>query len=138
MSKPENTFIASVHRYLPSGIYRMKNHNQYNGGIPDVWYSGSSADLWVEYKFIEIPKRDETIIDLTSGKNPTLSQLQQEWLTSRHAEGRNVAVVVGSKLGGVWLPNLDWGCKLTACAFCNKVIPRNELAEIIKEQVLHA
>jgi hypothetical protein len=138
MSKPENAFIASVHRYLPTSLYRMKNHNQYNGGIPDVWYSGSNADLWVEYKFITLPKRDDTIIDLTSGNNPTLSALQQEWLTSRHAEGRNVAVVVGSKLGGVWLPNLEWGCKLTTYAFRISILSRNDLAKTIQKRVANA
>jgi hypothetical protein len=135
MSKPENAFIASVHRYLPSGIYRMKNHNQYNGGIPDVWYSGSKSDLWIEYKFVNLPKRNETIIDLTSGNNPILSALQQEWLTSRYAEGRNVAVVVGSKLGGVWLPNLEWGCKLTTYAFCNSILSRIDLAKTIQKRI---
>ena len=50
---PENAFIASIHRHLPSPetLYRMKNHNEYNGGIADCWYSGK-RDLWIEYKFI--------------------------------------------------------------------------------------
>ena len=34
MSKgPENTFIGSVHKHLPAGLYHMKNHNAYVGGI---------------------------------------------------------------------------------------------------------
>ena len=136
MSGPENTFIASVHRYLPDAVYRMKNHNQYNGGIPDVWYSGSKADLWVEYKFITLPKKDDTLIDLTALKNPILSNLQQQWLAERHKEGRNVAVVVGSKLGGVWMPKLDWSVTLSTYSFREHTISRNAIAETITSFVM--
>lgn len=90
--QPEGTFIASVHKHLPEGLYRQKNHNPYNGGIADVWYSGE-RDLWVEYKFLVLPKRDTTVIDLVGGKEPSISRLQQEWLHSRHCEGRNVGVI---------------------------------------------
>ncbi|MGK3946215.1 hypothetical protein ABK046_48675, partial [Streptomyces caeruleatus] len=83
-------------------LYRMKNHNQYNGGIADVWYSGSKADLWIEYKFVKLPARDTTPI------TPGLSELQQLWLRERHSEGRNVGVVVGAKEGGIWLPGISW------------------------------
>ena len=136
MSGPENTFIASVHRYLPDAVYRMKNHNQYNGGIPDVWYSGSKADLWIEYKFITLPKKDDTLIDLTSTKNPILSNLQQQWLAERHKEGRNVAVIVGSKLGGVWMPKLDWSVTLSTYSFRVNTITRNAIAKIITSLVM--
>ena len=136
MSGPENTFIASVHRHLSDEVYRMKNHNQYNGGIPDVWYSGSKADLWVEYKFITLPKKDDTLIDLTALKNPILSPLQQQWLAERHKEGRNVVVVVGSKLGGVWLSNLDWSVTLSTYSFREHTISRNAIAETITSFVM--
>lgn len=131
MSKgPENTFIGSVHRHLPVELYHMKNHNQYNGGIADVWYSGGK-DLWVEYKFIVIPKRDGTVIDLLGGKSPEISALQQEWLRSRHAEGRNVGVIVGSKDGGVWFPGCTWDTTYTAQEFRQRVVPRKQLADLI-------
>jgi hypothetical protein len=51
-SKPETTFIQSIHRHLPKEVYREKMANPYRGGTPDVWYSGYKSDLWVEYKFI--------------------------------------------------------------------------------------
>lgn len=131
MSKgPENTFIAAVHKHLPHALYRMKNHNQYNGGIADVWYSGA-CDLWVEYKFITVPKRPDTVIDLTTGKNPPLSNLQQDWLRGRHHEGRNVGVIVGSKDGGVWFPGLAWDCAYSAHWFRTQLRSRKELADII-------
>ena len=134
MSKgPENTFIGSVHKHLPAKLYHMKNHNQYNGGIADVWYSGV-RDLWVEYKFIVVPKRPDTVIDLLTGKNPAISYLQQEWLRSRHGEGRSVGVIVGSKDGGVWFPGLAWGRTYTADEFRKRLQSRKELAGVIVEK----
>ena len=131
---PENTFIGSVHKHLPAGIYRMKNHNQYNGGIADVWYSGV-RDLWVEYKFIVVPKRPDTVIDLTTGKNPAISYLQQEWLRSRHEEGRSVGVIVGSKDGGVWFPGLTWDATYPAKKFLFLLQTRKDLAGTIEKEV---
>lgn len=127
---PENTFIGAVHRHLPHDLYRMKNHNQYNGGIADVWYSGA-RDLWVEYKFITVPKRPDTVIDLLGGKNPSISYLQQEWLRARHAEGRQVGVIVGSKDGGVWFPGTEWDCAYSAHFFRCQLLDRKELAQLI-------
>lgn len=125
MSHPENTFIASVHRHLPVELYRMKNHNQYNGGIPDVWYSGKRSDLWVEYKFVALPKRDETIIA------PDLSALQRDWLRGRHIEGRQVGVIVGCAQGGVWFPGLSWEVSPTRRDFLAQLQTRPSLAATI-------
>ena len=126
MATPENTFIASVHRHLPVALYHMKNHNIYNGGIADCWYSGNGADLWIEYKFMVLPKRDSTLIV------PELSELQKNWLTSRHEEGRNVGVIVGSKLGGVWFSGTSWETPLTAELFRQRTLSRAGLASIIE------
>lgn len=109
----------------------MKNHNQYNGGIADVWYSGV-RDLWIEYKFIAVPKRLTTMIDLVSGNNPEISSLQQQWLRSRHGEGRSVGVIVGSKNGGVWFPGTSWDRPITTAEFIGRVTPRPAMAELIK------
>ena len=134
---PENTFIASVHRHLPASLYRMKNHNQYNGGIADVWYSGTK-DLWIEYKFIAVPKRPDTVIDLTTKPlkgDSVISTLQQEWLKARHAEGRAVGVIIGSKDGGVWCPGLTWMRTWTAQQFTSTVQSRSLLASQIQRTV---
>lgn len=125
MATPENTFIGSVHRRLPVGLYHMKNHNVYNGGIADVWYSGPRADLWIEYKFIVVPKRPDTQIKVE------LSELQKNWLKSRHAEGRNVAVVVGSKDGGALFTGDSWDKTLTAGDYSVLALSRTALANAI-------
>lgn len=131
MSKPENTFISSVHRHLPVALYRMKNHNVYNGGIADVWYSGREGDPWIEYKFLVLPKRDDTTINLTTGKNPMLSALQQDWLRGRYNEGRSVHVVVGCKEGGVWFSELEWEQPYTTKQYRNLMMTRQEIAQEI-------
>lgn len=122
---PENTFIASVHRLLPKSIYALKNHNEYNGGIADVWYDGPKGDLWVEYKFITVPKRDDTLIKID------LSKLQLQWLKDRYNNGRNVAVVVGCKDGGVWIEDCYWEESMTVTEFQRLCIHRQELVEQI-------
>jgi len=132
---PENTFMASVHRYLPPVVYHMKNHNPYVGGIPDVWYSGRRGDLWVEWKYVTMPKRPSTVIDLVGGKNPPLTPLQQQWLRERAEEGRNVAVIIGSKQGGVMLTHGAWMTSFTAAYFAAHLISRKDLAERIVEEV---
>ena len=125
MATPENTFIAGVHRHLPAELYRMKNHNQFNGGIADVWYSGNAADLWIEYKYIVIPKRPNTLITIE------LSELQKNWLRSRHTEGRSVGVTVGCKEGGVYFDGVSWGSPITADYFRKAVTSRAALASVI-------
>lgn len=128
---PETTFIASVHRHLPKSLYWMKNHNQFNSGIADCWYDGPNGDLWVEYKFIEVPKKSDTVIDLCNGKNPIISKLQQNWLKDRVHNGRHVAVVVGCKEGGVWIRNRLWEKPVSAAEFRDHIQKRSEIAKII-------
>ena len=93
--KPESQFIFSVHKHISSTqVYSMKNHNAYVGGIADVWYSGRTADLWIEYKFITSDTPRLPVV-------PTLSPQQFRWIKDRKKEGRNVWVIVGHKKGGV-------------------------------------
>lgn len=100
-AKPETTFYTGVHKHL-TDLYFEKMANPYRGGTFDCWYSGR-RDLWVEYKFIELPKRDTTVIDLCTPRGKAmgspLSALQQQWGADRWAEGRNVWVIVGVGLG---------------------------------------
>jgi hypothetical protein len=135
MSHPENTFIQSVHRLLPEGRrdpYWMKNNNMYTAGIWDCWYSGPAADLWIEYKFEKLPKRDTTVVPVD------LSELQTDWGLQRYEEGRNMAVIVGCKEGGVLLLNRDWERELTKAAFVARLWTRKQLAHwIIQQTTIH-
>lgn len=133
--KPENTFRNSVHKhFLSSALHHEKMSNPYRAGGADDWYSGKgkhSTDLWIEWKFVVLPVRDDTPINLVAGKRPSLSHLQQDWLAERHAEGRNVCVGIGTSKGGFLIWNREWERESTAREYKRLVVPRAELAERI-------
>lgn len=88
--KPENQFIANVHKHI-TGVYCEKMFNPYRGGTPDVWYSGMGGDLWIEYKYIirsVLPARIK----------PNLSAQQVHWIRNRIQEGRKVWVATGIRV----------------------------------------
>jgi len=118
-TKPENTFIKSVHRHLVD-TYAEKMCNPYRAGIPDVWYSGFKRDLWVEYKFL--PRTPRGLI------LPNLSGQQKLWIERRKAEGRNVWVIVGMKEGGVVIKYYD---QMEDGVKKYRVMSRKEIASMI-------
>jgi hypothetical protein len=130
-SGPETRFIASVHRHLPPLLHREKMANPYRGGTADSWYSGVRGDLWIEWKFVELPKRDETEIDLTHctpKTKPILAALQQDWIMSRIKEGRRVWVGVGCKEGCVFFTDLMWAIPHTAAWYRRNLCTRQDAA----------
>lgn len=132
-SGPETRFIASVHRYLPppDEFHREKMANPYRGGTADSWYS-SKRDLWVEWKWVDLPAREDTVISIVDGKKPPLSVLQQDWITRRVDEGRNVWVIVGSLAGGLILPNGWDGGRWTKEEFVDRCTARQDIAYQIR------
>lgn len=122
-AKPETTFINSVNRHIPREVHREKMANPYRGGTADVWYSARKQDLWSEYKFVPtIPK---------TGVAANLSQLQLQWLTNRHTEGRNVTVIIGCPGGGVILRDRAWEHRLPKTEFEEQLLTRQEVARWI-------
>lgn len=100
-SGPENRFRESLHRKLPPELHHEKMHNPYRGGTFDDWYSGTKADIWVEYKWDDKFDRYGRHNNIYTWFYPKLSDLQKKWGRERHAEGRKVFVIVGFKDGGV-------------------------------------
>ncbi len=129
---PENKFIGRVHKQLDKicSVYHMKNHNQYIGGIPDVWYSGKSGDLWIEYKYV-----DPLPVNVPIRPAKLLSTLQIDWLKARHKEGRSVVVIIGYKDGGVLLRHGEWDAEISVQKFKSLIKSLTDLANWIKEQV---
>lgn len=120
--KPESQFIKSIHNHIVPGVYSMKNHNAYVGGIPDCWYSGNQGDLWVEYKF-------KPVSTLTARVTPALTAQQLRWISQRQGEGRNVWVIMGIKTGGVIFKSLqDITFGIEAADFMSFLKTRKELA----------
>lgn len=128
-SGPENNYVAAVHRCLPpvEKFYRMKNHNVYNGGIADCWYSGV-LDLWVEWKYISLAKRNETMIDLVGGKKPAISMLQQDWIKDRTKEGRAVWVAVGTNEGCLIYYDTSWDQPISTGAARSRLVTKHQAA----------
>lgn len=124
-TKPESTFVTSVHRHLPAALYRMKNNNPFTAGVPDVYYSGGVGDIWIEYKWLDKQPK--------SGFKAALSALQLKWLRERYNEGRNVAVIVGCPKGAVILRNLDWEYELNS----DFVLSRQDVADWISKETFY-
>jgi hypothetical protein len=102
-AKPETRFYRRVDSRLPpmSKFHRQKIGTGTTNGTADFWYSGSRADLWVEYKWANRVQGDIDVYSL-------LSALQRHWLASRAAEGRNVAVIVGTPQGNQIFVGETW------------------------------
>lgn len=128
-AKPESTFIAAVHKkFGKEKPYFEKMYNPLRAGTPDVYYSGDAGSLWVEYKFLpRIPRSAEI--------RPDLTPRQSRWLNSRFAEGRNVAVVLGTPTGGVIYRNQEWDLPLSSTELAARVVSREEVAQWIISQV---
>lgn len=130
--QPENNFIDSVHAHLvprsEGGPYRMKNHNEYIGGVADVWYSGKKGDIWVEYKYEDITNKRSVRLKLT--------ELQIDWLTGRAEEGRKVFVVLGTKQGGIIFKRNEWTKTFDQAALSRRIVDRRSIAEWISTLTL--
>ncbi len=126
MSGPERTFTLGVNKHLVPGLHHEGMANPYRGGTPDHWYSGT-RDLWIEYKFVKLPKRPDTVIDFG------LSALQVRWITQRADEGRNVWVIVGCKEGGVAFRGTSWGRAWSVAEFKERLSTRAELGQCISD-----
>lgn len=126
MSKPETRYYSAVHKLLPSRLHREKMHNPYRGGTADVWYSGNAGDLWVEYKWLaKLPVRASICLD------KLLSPLQQQWLSGRHEEGRNVVVILGTPTGAWVFEGAAWKLPLNPDAIKTDGLTKREVAEYI-------
>ena len=135
-SKPEATFVRSVNKHVPQEVHHEGNADQFSGGRPDRRYEGCQArtpDLWIEYKFLStIPP----VIDMMDIKKQVkLSGLQQDWLKRANEHGRNVAVIIGCKQGGVILTNMTWTSAIPRDIFLKLVKSRKQIAEWITDQV---
>lgn len=125
----ESQYTQAIHRHLPKEVYRWKINDNFQGGVPDAYYSGTKADLWVEYKYLQkLPKRETTLIV------PNLSTLQLDWLRTREREGRKIVVIIGSPEGGCVLYCSQWESGISLSHFRNEAMSKKELASWITTQ----
>lgn len=107
--------------------------NPYSSGTPDVWYSGTADDLWVDYKYLtKVPKSAPIIVQ------KMLSQLQRLWLGRRYNEGRNVIVILGTPNGSWVYDKLswDWPNGITPSELAAFGRTRKEVAEYISKRTM--
>ena len=98
----EHGFIKSVHRHLPTDIFSWKIHDTFTGGVPDAMYAGPASILFVEYKYLKLPKKKTTVI------KTGLSALQLQWLDKLYIYNATPAVIIGTPSGGIILTNQEW------------------------------
>jgi len=120
----ESQYIAAIHKKLPQEIYAWKIADRFRGGVADAWYS-AKKDLWIEYKYEQKP----------FGKKytPNISKLQEQWLTARKLQGRNVAIIMGSSSGAFVRQNQTHWKKQYSVP--EKLLSKKEIADWIAEQI---
>jgi hypothetical protein len=125
----ENTFWQALRKKLVPRVYALKLNLRFAAGVPDCWLSGTLEDLWLELKYLQsVPP----VVDAAK----YLSGRQKEWLRSRHSEGRNVGVLIGSPEGHVYYPGVTWEAQqLTRGRFTELASPTKEVAETLIEFV---
>jgi hypothetical protein len=116
----ETTFWQSLRKKLVPRIYALKLNLNFTAGVPDVWLSGRSQDLWLELKYLQ---KLPPIVDPTK----LLTILQQAWLEARYKEGRYVGVLIGSSDGHLYFPGLSWQSPVTRGTFKTKAKTTKDL-----------
>jgi len=136
----EKALYQAVDRRLPRTIFRqsMTGASLATNGLPDRYYDGLKADLWVEWKQFDHMPRGELVScapKLGVKKQPKghLTQLQEMWLSRRNFVGNNAVVIAGLPnktavimtrpnewLGGVPIAEAKTIEEIAAwiCAFC--------------------
>jgi len=92
---PEGKYIDKIHRQLSPNLYKLKMNMGMGapGGIPDYYYEGDKACLWIEYKAIPSWDKKKTI------PIHVISPLQKDWLLRAHNNKQKVAVIMGDSTG---------------------------------------
>ena len=119
----EHSFVKSVHRVLPSSVYRWKIHDTYTGGVPDALYCGPKGLLFVEYKWVTLPKRPTTLVKFG------LSKLQLEWLDRFEMYGQHVMVALGHSLGVLILTEGQWHLPFTSAQVIEESVSRKRFID---------
>lgn len=122
----EHGFVKSVHRQLSPDIFVWKINDTYAGGVPDAFYAGPARCLFVEYKYVKLPKRSNTLV------KTTLSEQQKLWINRMHNLSHAVAVVIGSDKGCVVLQDKAWNSPLTLASFLPACISVKDVARWIE------
>ncbi len=129
----ETQYWQKLRKKIKLHVYAWKINASYQAGVPDWWGSGSRQDLWVEHKRVKNDaKLPPPALDLTNHKD-YLSVNQQLWLERRHAEGRPVAVIIFSKVGHIYLPDVSWKDIISRDEYLERAIDMDTMASNLVE-----
>ena len=127
----EHSFIRSIHRKLPRGIYHWKIRDSFSNGVPDCYYEGPKGSLWVEYKYIKkLPSRNSSKVTIN------LSELQKNWIQRAVTNNQNCAVVVGTNENLAIFKNGDWTFRITKEYYLRISSTKDSLVDYITETVI--
>jgi len=132
----EHSYIKSIHKMLPTTLYKWKINDNFHGGVADAYYSGDAGDLWIEYKYVARPPKKSTTVIKTC-----LTDQQLHWLRTRQQEGRNVALVIGMQAPADMrskdnLIVIDFSQKVTTADFSSSAVDKRGVAEFIMSSCL--
>ena len=120
----EHGFVRSVHRQLSPDIFVWKINDKYAGGVPDAFYAGPARCLFIEYKYVKLPKRDTTLV------KTSLSEQQKLWLDRMSGMDKHVALVIGSVLGNIIIDK-NWDYPVTSELFRRHAVSTKAVAQWI-------
>lgn len=120
----EHGFVRSVHRQLSPDIFVWKINDKYAGGVPDAFYAGPARCLFIEYKYVKLPKRDTTLV------KTSLSEQQKLWLDRMSGMDKHVALVIGSILGTIIIDK-DWDYPIPTELFRQRAMSTKAVAQWI-------
>lgn len=81
----EHSATKSVRKHLISyGAHVVRLEDKLTPGIPDLNFCYRGCEVWLEGKFVRLPKRDSTVITFGSSIR-TLNQ--SEWMRKRRLAG---------------------------------------------------
>ena len=102
----EKELRASINALLHPTIHRqsMTGAAMTCNGVPDFYYDGSKADLWVEYKLLKGIPRDGIV-------RGEYTALQLRWMERRYRVGKNMVGIVGlpNRTAVIQATPLEWG-----------------------------
>lgn len=127
--RTESQYWQSLRKLIkPRLAYVWKINANYEAGVPD-WYASDRTDWWVENKRLNSTS-PPPVLDLTNHPK-YLTMNQQLWLQRRHAEGRNVGVIVFGKPGHLWLPGLEFQQKISREEYSDRAVDMRTLADMV-------
>ena len=126
----EHGFVRSVHRQLSPDVFVWKINDKYAGGVPDAFYAGPARCLFVEFKYVTLPKKETSLV------RTNLSEQQKLWLNRMLAMDKNVAVVIGSDSGGLILSSGAWNSQVTKTTFTKYALSNNKISAWIESLCL--